>query len=281
MQTDLAIGNQVHIPLHRSQKWQKHSARLPSRLQRDFKAPTLRARPQSLPKRAHPARQAHQPLGPGTASRPQSGNRERREGTRAESTPVSQRSQHPRGTPPNRPSGVHPHDNRLQGGGSPARRRSLRAGPSLLAQGQRLAHRLNHHSHLATAHPPAAVPGNRHPLSGLHLVGACPPCSRKGPLLPACRLKSPWRVKREATNSRFAVVRDSDKIPCNKTVVPSSQLPFTVSRGPQPGVGWPSPSAGVVSSRSAPCPPRPTPLGCFLAHVPHLTTRPTSRLAHR
>ena len=31
----------------------------------------------------------------------------------------------------------------------------------------------------------------------------CPPCSRKGPLLATCRLKSPRRVKRETTNSRF------------------------------------------------------------------------------
>lgn len=34
-------------------------------------------------------------------------------------------------------------------------------------------------------------------------MGAHPPCSRKGPLLPACGLKRPRRVKRETTNSRF------------------------------------------------------------------------------
>ena len=34
-------------------------------------------------------------------------------------------------------------------------------------------------------------------------MSAHPPCSRKGPLLPACGLKCPRRVKRETTNSRF------------------------------------------------------------------------------
>jgi hypothetical protein len=48
-----------------------------SRLQTDNHCPPFRARPRSLPKRAHPARQAHQPLGPGTASRPQAGFYER------------------------------------------------------------------------------------------------------------------------------------------------------------------------------------------------------------
>ena len=36
-------------------------------------------------------------------------------------------------------------------------------------------------------------------------MSAHPPCSRKGPLLLACGLKSPRRVKRETTNSRFFV----------------------------------------------------------------------------
>ncbi len=41
----------------------------------------------------------------------------------------------------------------------------------------------------------------------LHFASAHPPCSRKGPLLPACGLKRPRRVKRETTNSRFCVFR--------------------------------------------------------------------------
>lgn len=64
--------------------------------------PNLRARPQSLPERVHPARQAHQPLGPRTASRPQAAPYRGKRGApfRAESTPVSQRSQHPVEKPP-------------------------------------------------------------------------------------------------------------------------------------------------------------------------------------
>lgn len=57
------------------------------------------------------------------------------------------------------------------------------------------------------ADPPAAVPLDQHPRSPLHSVSAHPPCSRKGPLLPACGLKRPRRVKRETTNSRFFVLR--------------------------------------------------------------------------
>jgi hypothetical protein len=51
----------------------------------------------SLPKRAHPARQAHQPLGPGTASRPQAVSNGLGFSDRAESTPglSAQRSRHP------------------------------------------------------------------------------------------------------------------------------------------------------------------------------------------
>ena len=45
-----------------------------------------------------------------------------------------------------------------------------------------------------------------------HLVSAHPPCSRKGPLLPACGLKCPRRVKRETTNSRFFVSRGLGQI---------------------------------------------------------------------
>jgi hypothetical protein len=72
LQTEMAIGYQIHIPPHRSQQRQRRSAKLPlPGSQQDFCKPTIRARPQSHPKRVHPARQAHQPLGPETASRPQ------------------------------------------------------------------------------------------------------------------------------------------------------------------------------------------------------------------
>ena len=71
LQTELAIGYQIHFPLRRSQQRQRRSAKLTSPGSSGFlTSPTSRARPRSHPKRAHPARQAHQPLGPGTASRP-------------------------------------------------------------------------------------------------------------------------------------------------------------------------------------------------------------------
>ena len=190
MQTDLAIGNQVHIPLHRSQKWQKHSARLPSRLQRDFKAPTLRARPQSLPKRAHPARQAHQPLGPGTASRPQAasaGNGSHPGGVDAGFPAVPAPRRFPR-----HPSGIGPHDYwpfkaeaaRLVAG-------VLGSACLMLSQSQRPTHRLNRHSHLTVAHPPSQQPPGRHPCQAhtlsvltLHVVGKAHFYQPVGPKVP-------------------------------------------------------------------------------------------------
>ena len=55
--------------------------------------------------------------------------------------------------------------------------------------------------------PSPHQPPDQTPLVGSHLVSVHPPCSRKGPLLPACGLKCPRRVKRETTNSRFCVLR--------------------------------------------------------------------------
>lgn len=66
------IGNQIHIPLLRPQQATKALCSLSFRLQAGEPA-HVEPGHNSLPKRAHPARQAHQPLGPGTASRPQAG----------------------------------------------------------------------------------------------------------------------------------------------------------------------------------------------------------------
>ena len=104
--TGLAIGHQVHLPLHRLQRCQTHLAKLTlPRLQGQVILHPQGARPRSHPKRAHPARQAHQPLGPGTASRPPSSiRRPRKRAPRAESTSaLNRRSQHPRHFPPSTP----------------------------------------------------------------------------------------------------------------------------------------------------------------------------------
>ena len=44
---------------------------------------------------------------------------------------------------------------------------------------------------------------NLHSLSDFYIFPSSPPHGRKGPFLPVYGLKYPWRVKREATNSRF------------------------------------------------------------------------------
>jgi hypothetical protein len=113
-------------------------------------------------------------------------------------------------------------------------------------QSQRPTRRLNRHSHLVTAHPPAPAP-RQTPLSSSHLVGAHPPCSRKGPLLPACGPKCPWRVKREATNSRFCGPVGLCQISAWWTRPPSPflapvpsgpQLPYLPPTTTRPHVGW-------------------------------------------
>lgn len=173
----------------------------------------------SLPKRAHPARQAHQPLGPETASRPQAGLLLL--GGGAEATGRSRR-QHPGGpgtltrhTAPRiarRASALtagrsgsedgrrrrgQSHGNR---GPSPSSRfRGVKAQTrNSTAEPRRtgFAYRFN-------SSPKSHQPPDQTPLDCSHLVSAHPPCSRKGPLLPARGQKCPRRVKRETTNSRF------------------------------------------------------------------------------
>lgn len=187
---------------------------VPSRLRQDSLAPAVEPGPQSLPKRAHPARQAHQPLGPGAANRPQAasaGDGSHPGGVDAgfPAVPAPRRvPASPVGRQPSRPPALQ--------GGRPAQLAAgvLESARLMLSQSQRPTHRLNRHSHLTVPRPPSQQPPGQTPLSGSHLVGAHPPCSRKGPLLPACGPKSPWRVKREATNSRFCGLRDLAKSPC-------------------------------------------------------------------
>jgi hypothetical protein len=82
-------------------------------------------------------------------------------------------------------------------------------------------------------HPPAQqFPDQQTPGVASHLVSAHPPCSRKGPLLPACGLKCPRRVKRETTNSRFSFQGNSGKFSVDSPVPrPSPTSPVPV-RGP-------------------------------------------------
>ena len=99
----------------------------------------------------------------------------------------------------------------LQGGELPSsRRESSRRPVSARAESKAIAPSQPPLT-LGCSHTPQLPTPRQTPLSGLHLVGAHPPCSRKGPLLPACGLKCPWRVKREATNSRFCGPWDSDR----------------------------------------------------------------------
>ena len=114
LQTELAIGNQVHIPLLRSQVRQKRPARR-------FQAPSdcvtrLRARPR-FPSRAGTscvagASTARSRVGqpsPHDTQPTSKATTERRDAARAESTLVSQRSQHP-GVVNRHPSGPRPQD---------------------------------------------------------------------------------------------------------------------------------------------------------------------------
>ena len=83
------------------------------------------------------------------------------------------------------------------------------AQPHLSRPHARPSRRLATHS---TLQPKSHQPPDQTPLVGSHLVSVHPPCSRKGPLLPACGLKCPRRVKRETTNSRFCVLRGLGEI---------------------------------------------------------------------
>lgn len=215
------MGYQVHIPPASLATASKALCKAHI-LQAPGGPPTLlsRARPQTHPKRAHPARQAHQPLGPGTASHPPSSilRAPGAGATRAESTSVFPTVPAPR-SPPLRAPQTRDTDTRTGSGAvtphgirpkAAQRRVATRHGsrePTRLTP-----RRSQRPTRLTVARPPqpshvyqASTPGPTvpHPWRPLHLVSAHPPCSRKGPLLPACGLKRPRRVKREATNSRF------------------------------------------------------------------------------
>lgn len=81
-----------------------------------------------------------------------------------------------------------------------------------------------------------------------------PPCSRKGPFLPACGLKSPRRVKRETTNSRFFVLRGLSQISSGllrwKLVLGHRTESFAVVQR-QFTLRWPGWAAGAVPSGRA------------------------------
>ena len=133
----------------------------------------------------------------------------------------SRRSQHPRSPPFRAPrktrnthgSGIGPHGIGPQAEQVPHRsHRESRVGPSHTRQWSRGPTRLTVTTGTTVARLSSFNPQANHPWKPLHLVGAHPPCSRKGPHLPACGLKRPRRVKREATNSRFCGFSDSVKI---------------------------------------------------------------------
>lgn len=160
LRTELAIGYQIHFPLRRSQQRQRRSAKLTSPGSSGFlTSPTSRARPRSHPKRAHPARQAHQPLGPGTASRPPKQHpRAPEANTQAESTLVIPTVPAPRCYPPkhpNTPTFGHRSSRRQPSRQQrPSSFRESRDGPSR-ACAESKADPSHRHSHMATTRPPA------------------------------------------------------------------------------------------------------------------------------
>lgn len=163
LQTELAIGYQVHIPLHRSQKRQRRSAR------HSFQAPTGLRSPALEPGRD-----------PFPSGHILQGRRINRSVPRRPAVPkrhpTSERGRHPSGVDtsflavpaprrfPRSPINVKVRAPTL------TTTEAFKAAAAQLAAGvlgtarlalsrsQRPSHRLNHHSHLAAAHPPAAVP---------------------------------------------------------------------------------------------------------------------------
>lgn len=132
-----------------------------------------------------------------------SGNSGQTGDARAESTPVSRRSQHP-DKPPRSPVGHPPSRPEPSRWKQPSsQQETLEPAPTSTFAESKASPAISTATRTwPPSHPPAPIP-RQTPLSGSHLVSAHPPCSRKGPLLPACSLKRPWRVKREATNSLF------------------------------------------------------------------------------
>ena len=225
------MGYQVHIPLLRSQQCQRHSAKLTiARLQstvstESFREPghkpipsghILHGRPIN---RSVPGRPAIPRTSPGTAQP----GRSRRRSPDGPSTQVAPKARNTHG------SGVGPH-----GVGPKAEQvphRSLRESRAarLTRQWSQGPTRLTVTTSATVAHLSGFNPQADHPWKPLHLVGAHPPCSRKGPHLPACGLKRPRRVKREATNSRFCGFSDSVKI-CGHNPAPRTTRRWSAVR---------------------------------------------------
>ena len=200
---DWPIGYQVHIPLHRPQQRPKALCKAdPSGPSDPSRTRRTRARPW-IPSQAGTSCKAGASTARSRDGQPSpSGIRGQRE------PPRRSRRRFPSGpsTQALPPSPVGHRPSRLlalQGGGGPARSGSLRIGLSHALAESKADPPSQPPLALDRRTPPKPAAPRQTPLSGSHLVGAHPPCSRKGPLLPACGPKSPWRVKREATNSRF------------------------------------------------------------------------------
>jgi hypothetical protein len=201
----LAKGNQVHIPLLCSQVRQKHPARL---LPGSQQASVARLKSQApIPSQAGTSCEAGASTARSRDGQPSpSSNSGRRE------TPGRSRHRFPGGpsTQDNSPIAHRAsalNDRSLRGRGRPRLAAGVSGSARLRTFAQSQRPTPPSQTAARTWPPPRTHPGSdpprQTPLSGSHLIGAHPPCSRKGPLLPACGPKRPWRVKREATNSRF------------------------------------------------------------------------------
>lgn len=217
------IGNQIHIPLHRSQKASEALCDLCSRLRSRFHRTPLQQSQATFPfpsghillgrrinrsdprRPAVPKRVVEFQQGVGSEST----GRSRRQSPSGPSTPKVT-------TSPKHPTGIGPHGR--QGSGSrgsgrasrPQSRGIRRPSPSHAFAESRAQPSDSTAGPQPSRFPVSTLfstkphqPPDQTPLDCSHLVSAHPPCSRKGPLLPACGLKCPRRVKRETTNSRF------------------------------------------------------------------------------
>lgn len=193
------MGHQVHIPLHRPQLRQQARCETLLQVPSGLCSPTQSQAAVPFPsgyilrgRRIDRSDLGRPAVPPTLQAHTTSSGRSRR---RSPGGPSTQSDPFVRAC-----SGTRPPDGSPQHPQQPSRQRESRARPVSRFRGVK-----GRPVSPPRARPPQASRTTANPpktgtLGGLVLY---PPCSRKGPLLATCRLKSPRRVKRETTNSRF------------------------------------------------------------------------------